>query len=130
MSGTQNKTIARRFVEDIFNSRKTELTKNYVTPDIIYHGVAEEVKGLEEFKRWVSEDLNAFPDMKITIQDEFGEQNKLAIRWTLKATHDKDFADFPATHKTFEAQGIDIFLFEGDKIKEAWTAADLSDLAQ
>ena len=51
MSYTQNKTIARRFVEDIFNSKKTELSENYVTPDIIYHGVAEEVKGLEEFPR-------------------------------------------------------------------------------
>jgi steroid delta-isomerase-like uncharacterized protein len=130
MSDAQNKTIARRFVEDIFNARKTELTKNYVTPDIIYHGVTEEVKGLEEFKRWVTEDLTAFPDMKVTIQDEFGEQNKIAMRWTLKATHEKDFADFPATHKKFEAEGIEIFHFEGDKIKEAWTAADLSDLAQ
>jgi len=129
MSFTQNKTIARRFVEDIFNSKKTELSENYVTPDIIYHGVAEEVKGLEEFKRWVTEDLDAFPDMKITILDDFGEQNKLAMRWSLKATHEKDFADFPATHKKFEAQGIDIFYFEGDKIKEAWTRADLSDLA-
>jgi len=130
MSYTQNKTIARRFVEDIFNSKKTELSENYVTPDIIYHGVAEEVKGLEEFKRWVTEDLDAFPDMKIIILDDFGEQNKLAMRWSLKATHEKDFADFPATHKKFEAQGIDIFYFEGDKIKEAWTTADLSDLAQ
>jgi steroid delta-isomerase-like uncharacterized protein len=130
MSYTQNKTIARRFVEDIFNSKKTELSENYVTPDIIYHGVAEEVKGLEEFKRLVTEDLDAFPDMKITILDDFGEQNKIAMRWSLKATHEKDFADFPATHKKFEAQGIDIFYFDGDKIKEAWTTADLSDLAQ
>jgi steroid delta-isomerase-like uncharacterized protein len=130
MSYTQNKTIARRFVEDIFNPKKTELSENYVTPDIIYHGVAEEVKGLEEFKRWVTEDLDAFPDMKITILDDFGEQNKIAMRWSLKATHEKDFADFPATHKKFEAQGIDIFYFDGDKIKEAWTTADLSDLAQ
>jgi steroid delta-isomerase-like uncharacterized protein len=130
MSYTQNKTIARRFVEDIFNSKKTELSENYVTPDIIYHGVAEEVKGLEEFKRWVTEDLDAFPDMKIIILDDFGEQNKIAMRWSLKATHEKDFADFPATHKKFEAQGIDIFYFEGDKIREAWTTADLSDLAQ
>jgi steroid delta-isomerase-like uncharacterized protein len=130
MSYTQNKTIARRFVEDIFNSKKTELSENYVTPDIIYHGVAEEVKGLEEFKSWVTEDLDAFPDMKITILDDFGEQNKIAMRWSLKATHEKDFADFPATHKKFEAQGIDIFYFDGDKIKEAWTTADLSDLAQ
>jgi steroid delta-isomerase-like uncharacterized protein len=130
MSYTQYNTIARRFVEEIFNARKTELAKNFVTPDIIYHGMAEEVRSLEEFKQWVAEDLSAFPDMKVTILDEFGEQNKIAIRWTLKATHEKDFADFPATHKKFETQGVDIFYFEGDKIKEAWTICDMSVLAQ
>ena len=130
MSYTQYNTIARRFVEEIFNARKTELAKNFVTPDIIYHGMGEEVRSLEEFKQWVAEDLSAFPDMKVTILDEFGEQNKIAIRWTLKATHEKDFADFPATHKRFETQGVDIFYFEGDKIKEAWTICDMSVLAQ
>jgi steroid delta-isomerase-like uncharacterized protein len=130
MSYTQYNTIARRFVEEIFNARKTELAKNFVTPDIIYHGMGEEVRSLEEFKQWVAEDLSAFPDMKVTILDGFGEQNKIAIRWTLKATHEKDFADFPATHKKFETQGVDIFYFEGDKIKEAWTICDMSVLAQ
>jgi len=130
MSDTQYKTTARRFVEEIFNERKTDAAKNFLTPDISYHGMAEEVKGLEEFKKWVAEDLSAFPDMKVTIVDAFGEQNKLALRWTLKATHEKDFADFPATHKKFEASGVEILHFEGDKIKEAWTVSDLSVLAQ
>ena len=129
MSNTQNKTIARRFVEEIFNERKTEMAKNFVTTDIVYHGVGEEVRSLEEFKKWVAEDLSAFPDMKVTILDDLGEQNKVAIRWKLQATHDKDFADFPATHKKFEAQGVEILHFEGDKIKEAWTVSDLSVLA-
>jgi len=51
MTDTQHKTIARGFVEEIFNARKTEMAKNFVTPDIIYHGMGEEVKGLEEFKK-------------------------------------------------------------------------------
>jgi predicted ester cyclase len=78
----------------------------------------------------VAEDLSAFPDMKVSILDDFGEQNKVAIRWSLKATHEKDFADFPATHKKFETQGVDIFHFEGDKIKEAWTIGNMSVLDQ
>ena len=130
MSSTQNTAIARSFVEEIFNARKTESAKNFVTSDIIYHGMAEEVRGLEEFKKWVSEDLSAFPDMKITILDNFGDQNKIALRWTLNATHAKDFADFPATHKKFETQGVEILHFEGDKIKEAWTISDMSVLTQ
>jgi len=130
MSGPEKKTIAQSFVEDIFNARKTELVENYVTHDIVYHGMGEEVSGIENFKQWVAEDLSAFPDMKITILEDFGEQNKIAIRWILKATHEKDFADFPATHKKFETKGVDIFHFEGDKIKEAWTLSDMSVLAQ
>jgi steroid delta-isomerase-like uncharacterized protein len=130
MSSTQNVTIARRFVEEVFNARKTEMAKNFVTPDIIYHGMSEEVNGLEEFKKWVAEDLSAFPDMKVTILDGFGDQNKIAIRWNLKATHEKDFADFPATHKKFETEGVDIFHFNGDKIKEAWTLANMSVLTK
>ena len=130
MSDTRYITIARNFVEDIFNSRKTERAKNYVTSNIIYHGMGEEVTGLENFKQWVNEDLSAFPDMKVTILDGFGDQNKIVIRWNLKATHEKDFADFPATHKKFETQGADIFHFKGDKIKEAWTISDMSILAK
>jgi steroid delta-isomerase-like uncharacterized protein len=130
MSNTQSKTVARRFVEEIFNERKTEVAKNFVTPDIVYHGMAEEVRSLEEFKKWVAEDLSAFPDMKVTVIEEIGEGNKVALRWNLKATHEKDFADFPATHKKFEAQGVEILHFEGDKIKEAWTFSDLSVLAE
>jgi hypothetical protein len=33
--------------------------------------MGEEVRGIEEFKKWVSEDLSAFPDLKITISDDF-----------------------------------------------------------
>ena len=75
MSSTQqqNSTIARNFVEEIFNARNTEAAKNFVTPDIVYHGMGEEVSGIEEFKKWVSEDLSAFPDMKITILEDFGD---------------------------------------------------------
>ena len=130
MSNTQNKTIAHRFIEEIFNARNIEMAKNFVTPDIIYHGMAEEVRSLEEFKLGVAKDLSVFPDMQTIILDIFGEENKVAIRWNLKATHEKDFADFPATHKKFETQGADIFHFEGDKIKEAWTVCDMAVLAQ
>lgn len=130
MSSTQYKTISQKFIEEVFNARKTEEANNFVTPDVIYHGMGEEVRGLEEFKRWVAEDLSAFPDMKITIVDNFAEGNKVAVRWTLKATHEKDFADFPATHKKFETQGVEIFHFEGNKVKEAWTLSDMSVLAR
>jgi steroid delta-isomerase-like uncharacterized protein len=130
MSNTQYKAIARRFIEEIFNARKLEAAKNFVTPDMIYHGIAEEVRGLEDFKKWVGEDLSAFSDMRITILDEIEEQNKVAIRWNLKTTHEKDFAGTAASHKKIEIEGTEIFHFEKDKIKEGWTMFNMAELAK
>jgi predicted SnoaL-like aldol condensation-catalyzing enzyme len=62
MVDTDNKAVARNFVQAIFNEGKIDEVKNFVTPDIVYHGL-EEVKGLENFKQWIAEDRKAFPDM-------------------------------------------------------------------
>ena len=120
MGQSDNKSVARGFVQTIFNERKIDEAKNFVTPDITYHGV-EEVKGLENFKQWIGEDLKAFPDMNITIVDSFGEQDKLAMRWNLKGTFVKELRGSQPSHEKFETQGVEIFHFQDGKIKEAWT---------
>jgi len=120
MAQPDNKTVARGFVQTIFNERKIDEAKNFVTPDITYHGV-EEVNGLENFKQWIGEDLKAFPDMNITIVDSFGEQDKLAMRWNLKGTFVKELRGSQPSHEKFETQGVEIFHFQDGKIKEAWT---------
>jgi predicted ester cyclase len=130
MTEANNKTIAQKFVQTIFNERKTDEAKNFVTPDVVYHGL-EEVKGLENFKQWIDGDLKAFPDMNITIVDSFGEQDKLAMRWTLKGTFAKELHGTQpsqeelnwkdVSHEKFDTQGVEIFHFQDGKIKEAWT---------
>jgi steroid delta-isomerase-like uncharacterized protein len=123
MSSEQNKAIASRFIQELFNEGKVDEAKNFVTPDIIYHGL-EEVRGLEDFKKWIIEDRKSFPDMEVTIVEDIAEGNNVAVRWTLKATHKGDFAGLQASHEKFEVHGADIFHFENNKIKEAWTIFD------
>ncbi|MDW0219214.1 MAG: ester cyclase [Nitrososphaeraceae archaeon] len=130
MAQPDNKTVARGFVQTIFNERKVDEAQNFITPDITYHAM-EEVKGLENFKQWIGEDLKAFPDMNITIVDSFGEQDKLAMRWNLKGTFVKELRGTQpsheepnwkdVSHEKFETQGVEIFHFQDGKIKEAWT---------
>jgi steroid delta-isomerase-like uncharacterized protein len=124
MSATENKTTARRFIQELFNEGKLGEANKFVTPDIIYHGVAEEVNGLDSFKEWLAEDRKTFPDMQITILDECAEQNKVAVRWSMKATQQKGWNDLPASNEEFESNGAEIFHFKDGKIKEAWTIFD------
>lgn len=123
MAYEQNKETARKFIHELFNQGKVDEAKNFVTSDIIYHGL-EELRGLDNLTKWISEDRKTFPDMEVTIVEEIAEGNTVADRWTLKATQEGEFAGHPASHKKFEAHGVDIFHFEGGKIKEAWTIFD------
>ena len=79
MSSEQNKAIASRFIQELFNEGKVDEAKNFVTPDIIYHGL-EEVRGLEDFKKWIIEDRKSFPDMEVTIVEDIAEGNNVAVR--------------------------------------------------
>jgi predicted ester cyclase len=138
MSTAENKAIARKFVQEIFNERKIDLAKNFVTPDIIYHGL-EEIKGIDNFKHWVGQDLKAFQDMNVTIVDAFGEGDKVALRWTLSAMFNKEFLDVELSNEDqtrgieviqlvrekFLTHGVEILHFESSKIKEAWTVFDV-----
>ena len=45
----------------------------------------------------------------LTILDEIEEQNRVAIRWNLKTTHEKDFAGMAASQKKIEIEGTDGF---------------------
>jgi predicted ester cyclase len=123
MSATQNKDTARKFVQEIFNEGKIDEAKNFVTSGIVYHGL-EEVKGLEEFKKWVRGDRESFPDLKVTILDDFAEQDKVALRWNLKATFKKEFQGIQPTNNEITTNGVEILHFENGKIKEAWTVFD------
>ena len=123
MANEQNKAIAHRFIQELFTEGKADEAKNFVTPDVVYHGL-EDVRGLEDFKKWIIEEHKSFPDMQVTIVEDIAEGSNVAVRWTLKATHEGDFAGLPASHKKFEAHGVDIFHFENNKIKEAWTIFD------
>ena len=37
-----SKSIARRFIQEIFNEGKIEEAEKFVTPDITYHGVFDQ----------------------------------------------------------------------------------------
>ncbi|HET7285104.1 MAG TPA: ester cyclase [Nitrososphaeraceae archaeon] len=124
MPFTTNKSTALEFVEEVLNKGNLEKMKNLITPDFVWHGQFKEVRGLKSFNEWLSLERSTFPDLQFNIVDDVVEHDKVAIRWILQATHKKEVLGFPASHKKFQTTGINIFHFEGDKIKEVWIAFD------
>ena len=124
MSLAENKQIARDFIDELLNKGNLENINRLVTPDFIYHSVAEDLNGVEKFKKCVASDHITFHDIRYTFVDSIAEYGKVAIVWIVEAKLEKEFRGIPATHKKFETVGVNIFHFEGNKIKEAWTIID------
>ncbi|HXX95708.1 MAG TPA: hypothetical protein VEL11_01145 [Candidatus Bathyarchaeia archaeon] len=61
--------------------------------------------------------ISVFSDTQIAILDEIEEQNKVAIRWTLKTTREKDL-DMAANHKKIEIEGTRFFILKKTKSRK------------
>jgi steroid delta-isomerase-like uncharacterized protein len=125
----ENKALARRAWELADNP---DILEEVYAPDVVWHEPDQEIRGLEQAKKFVSAYKTAFPDMKITVEDVIAEGDKVVSRVTLRGTHQGETEEFgPPTGRQFEGGGITISRIEGGKIVEDWDSYDnLSTLQQ
>ena len=69
MSTEENKAIACRYIEELFNQKNLATVDELNTPDFLLHNDATTIQGLESYKQFLSMYLNAFPDLHMTIED-------------------------------------------------------------
>ena len=124
MSLVEIKLTVRQFFDDVYNQRNLDSIDSLLTPGFVYHARVEDVEGIENFKKWISSDRAAFPDMQFTMVDSIAESGKVASTFVVEGTHEKEFRGIPATNKKFETVGMIVFHFDGNKIKEAWVIVD------
>ena len=62
----------------------------------------------------------AFPDIKFTVEDTFGADDKVVVRWSANMTHTGDHLGLPATNKRVTITGITIAEIENGKIVRGW----------
>jgi serine phosphatase RsbU (regulator of sigma subunit) len=118
----QNKAIFRRYVEEVFNQGSLhvadEIFDRYVShqPD----GSTLE-RGPEDVKRFVGEFRSAFPDLRISAEDQIADGDKVVNRITFRGTHQREFRGMVPTGKEVEVKGITIFRFSPEgKVVESW----------
>lgn len=123
MSFEERKQIVKDFLEETYNKGNLKNTHNFVTPDFVYHARGKDIEGIESYNEWVSSDRD-MTDIRFTIVDSIAESNKVATAFIVEGTQEKEFRGIPGSHKKFETVGMNIFHFQGNKIKEGWVVVD------
>ncbi len=127
MSLEENKAIARRYWEELWNKEKQAVADEIIAPNFVFYLTAspEPLRGPEGIKRFVSDDHIAYPDLKFTIDEQIAEGDSVATRWTMRGTHLGQWTRFPPTGKQVEFSGITIFRIVDGKIVEGRAFSDV-----
>ena len=121
-----NKAIVRPLYDEVWNKRRLELVDEIISPSHALHdpNLTGSAVGPEAYKRQVSRFIAAFPDLRFTIEDIVGENEKLAVSWTISGTHKSEFMGVPATNKKVSVHGITIHHFVNAKIMDSYVSWD------
>jgi steroid delta-isomerase-like uncharacterized protein len=69
--------------------------------------------------------FNAFPDFYHKLEDMVAEGDRVAVRFTITATHRGEFQGIPPTGKQISIGGTDFLTIAGGKITEEWVSIDM-----
>ncbi len=126
MSKEDVKQLAYRFFEAL-NAGDLETLGDVLSRDFVDHGAGGgESIGTEPFFEFLGMVTGTFPDINVTIEDVIAEANQVAVRVTVRGTHEGVFLeDIQPTGKLAEWTGIDIFEVRQGRIVERWSERDL-----
>jgi steroid delta-isomerase-like uncharacterized protein len=126
----QNKLVARRAIEEVYTGGNLDVVDELVTSDIVAHSPGAEFYGVTELKQFVRSLRAAFPDLRMTVEDQVAEGDKVVTRWIAKGTQKGPFLGIPPSGKTGTMMGVEIDRFVDGKAAECWTSADYLGLMQ
>lgn len=81
-------------------------------------------QGREGIRAYYQSIFTAFPDANVKIEDEFGDGDKLAVRYTLRGTHLGRLNQFSPTKRAIDVPGLTILHFEKGQCVSRWEGLD------
>ena len=132
MSTDQNKTIARRIVDESWTKHNPGILDGLVSNDAILHDpqTPTVVKGPQGAKSTLATYLRAFPDLKISIEREIADGDYVVQHLLATGTNTGEFNGIPPTGKRTSTTGVVTSKIKDGKVIEAWSLFDNLGLLQ
>jgi steroid delta-isomerase-like uncharacterized protein len=117
---------------EVYNEGNFAITEDVFSPDFVLHhcGFPEDLVGIDAFEGFVTENRTAFPDFKLTMDEFFVRDDKMASRWTVTGTQTGPLRDLPPTGNKIELSGLGISRVANGKFAEEWLYFNMLDLYQ
>jgi predicted ester cyclase len=130
VSADDDKAVVRRWIE-AFNDRDEQAEADARAPGYVAHapGIPGPLNS-EAWKQFLAGFVDAFPDLRITIEDSVSEGGLVASRDSFRGTHRGEFQGLPPTNKQVAFTGIELNRIVNGKVEEHWVELDQLGLLQ
>jgi steroid delta-isomerase-like uncharacterized protein len=128
-SAEANTALVRESVE-AFNAGDTNKLLTIVAPDIVIHyaEMPEPLHGRDTWQHGFELVKRAFPDLEIQVDDLVAVDDKVAVRLTLRGTHQGEFQGIPATGRTISYVSHEFYRVANGLFAEEWICSDMASL--
>ena len=133
MATDQNKTLVRRFFDEVCNERKLSIANELFGVNHVYHDpqIPDPGPGPEGMKQVISTYQTAFPDAHWGVEEMIAAENDLVVtRWKGSGTQKMELQGIPPTGKSVAVDGIWIHRIVNNKIVESWNVWDTLGMLQ
>ena len=119
-----NLNAVQRFY-DAYNNKDAAILNEVIADDYVDYGHEPPGRGLQGAKSDLQEIARGLADARFDIDEMFGPDDRVVVRWTLHAAHTGPFAGVSPTQKKIAVRGISLYRLRDGKITETRNLADL-----
>jgi len=132
MQPDENKTVVRRFLEEVFTGGNLELADEIFAPNYVLHdpSVPQGARGPEGMKQYVAMYRSAYPDTRFTVEDQIAEGDRVVTRWAANGTQRGELMGIPPTGMPVTISGIEVDRIGDGRIEESWVIYDALGMMQ
>jgi steroid delta-isomerase-like uncharacterized protein len=132
MSTEENKAIVRRLNDEVWSKGRLEVIDELIADDFVATvvGAPEQIRGRQGFREFVVMYRKAFPDLRLTTDEQIAAGETVVTRWTATGTNEGELMGMPATGKQATTAGININRVAGGKLVQGWGLFDQLGLLQ
>lgn len=126
MNEEQNKTIVKRFIEEMWNQRKHQGADELFTADCVTHQLrsgedpAGVARSAESVTREAAAWLTGFPDLEFVLEQMIAADDRVVSHCTMRGTHSGAWMGIGPTGRNVSVPIITIHRIADGKIAEDW----------
>ena len=133
MADEENKALLRRAVEEVFSAQgNVDVADKIFAPDYVGMNPTDlqDVRGPEGAKELANMYRSAFPDVRLIIEEQVAEGDKVVTRWIAYGTHQGEMMGIAPTGNQVRVEGVTISNIQEGKIVQEWELFDTLGLMQ